>query len=333
MIQVPNLDFESALRFSQTLNTHSIEENETFDFSRVTNCDPFPMLLASAAIRQQRGKSCVKHCIASNCNNTYAEHMRFYRATGIALGRNLDENYGNSNYLPITKLDVKSLREDGIRNLERIQVVLERKSRQMAIVLSRGNTSFANWLSYVLLEMMRNIPEHSEADSIWYCAQYWPRHDLVELAILDEGRGIKNSFLSNSAYTDSIKDDIDALNLALEPGVSRTFAPGSCNIDNDEWKNSGYGIYMVSNLCDRLGGSFIIASGNSATLLRSGQRTTYDCHLQGTGIQIRIRPSRIGRYKEIAQDILNTGEQIAKNGGNRIVSASKSTRSLFTFED
>ena len=29
----------------------------------------------------------------------------------------------------------------------------------MASVLSRGNASFAKWLTYVLTEIMRNIPE------------------------------------------------------------------------------------------------------------------------------------------------------------------------------
>ena len=50
--------------------------------------------------------------------------MRFYKAIGINRGRELDENYGNNYYLPITKLTIKDLREDGIKNLERIQEVI-----------------------------------------------------------------------------------------------------------------------------------------------------------------------------------------------------------------
>lgn len=47
--------------------------------------------------------------------------MRFYTAIGIKHGKGVDENYGNQKYLPITKLDIKKLREQGAANLERIQ--------------------------------------------------------------------------------------------------------------------------------------------------------------------------------------------------------------------
>lgn len=334
MIVVPDLNFSSALEFTYNIQGHELVENEVFDFSRVHNCDPFPMLVASTAIRQLRRKSSVKKCKASNCDNSYAQHMRFYKAIGINRGRELSENYGNSNYLPITKLYIDDLRDDGIKNLERIQEVIVRKSKLMASVLSRGNDSFKKWLTYVLTEIMRNIPEHSQAKEIWYCAQYWPSHDLVELAILDEGIGIRNSLLSNYAYDELVPDDYEALKMALSPGISRTYAPGSENLSNDEWKNSGYGLYMVSRLCEKLGGSFIIASGDSAIRLKSDKAriVQHQCHIEGTAIQIRIKPSQINNYEEVAKQILNEGENSVVGNKNAYKSASKSTRSLFGYD-
>lgn len=333
MIKVSNLTFSAALDFSASLKNYELEEGEVFDFSAVKNSDPFPMLLASAAIRQLRTRSTVKKCKAENCDNSYAEHMRFYKAIGINVGHELNENYGNGNYLPITRLDMKDLRDSGIRNLERIQEVIAKKSRDMATVLSRGNVSFANWLTYVLTEIMRNIPEHSNADAIWYCTQYWPSYDLVELAILDEGQGVRESLLSNGAYDDLVNTDEDALRLALEPGISRTFVPGGENLSNDEWKNSGFGLYMVSRLCDRLGGSFIIASGDSALRLCNDRYQFSRCYLEGTGIQIRISPSQIFKYKDVARDILNEGETKVKGNNKAFSAASKSTKSLFSFQE
>ncbi|MDE6233885.1 MAG: hypothetical protein K2M60_11155 [Lachnospiraceae bacterium] len=335
MVVVSDLDFSSALEFTYSLKDYELEEREVFDFSEVHNCDPFPMLIASTAIRQLRGTSSIKTCVATNCENSYARHMRFYKAIGINWGRELDENYGNCNYLPITKLSIKDLREDGIKNLERIQEVIVRKAKLMAAVLSQGDVSFKKWLTYVLTEIMRNIPEHSKANEIWYCAQYWPRYDLVELAILDEGIGVRNSLLSNYAYDELISDDRDALKLSLRPGISRTFAPGSENLSTDEWKNSGYGLYMVSRLCEELGGSFIIASGDSAIQIRNNKKRImhYRCHIQGTGIQIRIKPSKIVNYERIAKDILREGEGEVKDSKNAFKSASKSTRSLFGYDD
>lgn len=332
-MEVPNLTYRSALKFSRELWNHNLQEEESIDFSRVQNCDPFPMLLTAAVIRQRRKACGIKRLYAQHCNNSYAEHMRFYTACGINKGRGFDENYGNNNYLPITRLDMNELKATGAERLERIQEILSEKARDMAKVLARENVSFANWLSYVLTEMMRNVPEHSHGDAIWYCAQYWPLYDLIELAFLDEGIGIRNSLLSNRAYEDLLTNDEEAIHLALQPGVSRTFAPGSANYSDDEWKNSGYGLYMVSRLCDRLGGSFILASGKSALLLKKGKFNAYACNLKGTAIQIRITASKIQQYKEVAREILRKGEEMASKQSCGITAASKSTKSLFSFED
>jgi hypothetical protein len=330
MISVPDLTFNSAIQFIEELSYIILEEGEEFNFSGVYTCDPFPMLLVSTAIRQLRQNSNVKKCKAINCNNTYAEHMRFFKAIGINKGRELSENYGNSNYLPITKLEIRDLKNEGIANIERIQEVIENKAKSMSRVLSNGNVSFMNWLKYILTEIMRNIPEHSQADAIWYCAQYWPRYDLVELAILDEGIGIRESLIDNPAHSDEIKNDEDALRLAIQPGISKAFAPGCKKTSDDIWANSGYGLFMVSRLCEELGGSFIIVSGERALKVANGSGCElYSTEFNGTAIQIRMRPSKINDYEEIAKRILCEGEKIAKQNSGRFESASKSSKSLF----
>lgn len=333
MIYVPDLTVKNALEFSGKMKDYPLEEGEVFDFSKVHNCDPFPMLVVSSSIRQMRNKSDVRKCKATNCDNSYAEHMRFYTAMGIKHGKGFDENYGNQRYLPITKLDIKALREQGVANLERIQEVIVSKSNLMANVLSQGNASYKKWLSYALTEIMRNIPEHSNAKEIWYCAQYWPSFDLVELAILDEGIGIKDSLLSNMAYESLVRTDKDALEYALKPGISRTFVPGRNNNSTDEWANSGYGLYMVSRTCAALGGSFIVLSGNAALKVDEDGVKEYpeNCHLQGTAIQIRVRLSQMAKYEEVVQKILSDGEKEAGEDKKTIKSASKSTKRILGY--
>ena len=333
MINVPDLTVKNALEFSREMNNYFLEEGEVFDFSKVHNCDPFPMLVVSSSIRQKRNESDVKKCVAINCDNGYAEHMRFYTAIGIKHGKGFDENYGNQRYLPITKLDIKALREQGAANLERIQEVIVSKSNLMAKLLSQGNTSYKKWLSYAVTEIMRNIPEHSNAKEIWYCAQYWPSFDLVELAILDEGIGIKESLLSNIAYESLISTDKEALKYALKPGISRTFVPGRSNTSIDEWANSGYGLYMVSRTCAALGGSFIILSGDAAMKVDEDGVKEYpeNCHLKGTAIQIRVRLSQMIKYEEVVQKILSEGEKEAGEDKKTIKSASKSTKRILGY--
>lgn len=259
--------------------------------------------------------------------------MRFYTAIGIKHGRGFDEDYGNQKYLPITKLDIKALREQGAANMERIQEVIVSKSNLMANVLSQGNASYKKWLSYALTEIMRNIPEHSDAKEIWYCAQYWPSFDLVELAILDEGIGIKESLLSNVAYESLISTDKEALEYALKPGISRTFIPGKSNTSIDEWANSGYGLYMVSRTCAALGGNFIILSGDAAMKVDENGVKEYpgNCHLKGTAIQIRVRLSQMSKYEEVVKKILSEGEKEAGEDKKTIKSASKSTKRILGY--
>jgi len=338
MKKVPNLIFKSALDYCIYLSNHTPTDEDQFDFKLVKTCEPFTMLLTATAIRQYRKRIQYhsSHDIPpTGCINTYADTMRFYRASGINKGKSFEEDYGNGNYLPITQLDIAELRETGLKNYEVIQEQIVKKSKEMSAVLSRDNKFLANMLTYALTEIMRNVPEHSSADSIWYSSQYWPSKDCVELAFLDEGIGIQNSFLNNPAFSQIIDNDTDALLHAIKPGISSAFSPNSQNLSYCDWANSGFGLYMISSLCAELGGDFIIVSGKSALKISKDKKTQSivhnirDCSLNGTAVRLRISPSKIDNYEEISKKILHSGELSAKNRRNAITSASKSSKSIF----
>lgn len=336
MKNVPNLTCKNALDYTIYLSKHDAQDNDQFDFLQVNTCEPFPMLVASTAIRQYRNR--IAEHISHNtkpihCENSYANTMRFYRATGIDKGKPFEEDYGNDNYLPITRLDINQLRTEGLANFDKIQETIENKSADMATVLSRGSAPLKKLLKYAFTEIMRNVPEHSNADSIWYCAQYWPTKDRVELSFIDEGIGIKNSLLSNYAYNELIDSDMTALEYAVQPGISSSFAPGSQNLDKSEWANSGYGLYMISNLCAELGGDFILASGESALKISKSSDGNIshkysNCSINGTAIRINIKPSMIDSYDNVARTILSNGELKARANGKSIHYASLSTKKI-----
>ena len=120
--------------------------------------------------------------------------------------------------------------------------------------------------------------------------------------------------------------------MALEPGVSGTFSSSRKSIGTGDWENSGYGLYMVSQMCAELGASFIIASGDSAIRMQKENNniinTQYDTYIEGTAIQIRIRPSKNCNYDEIRREIVKRGEKVAKNKDYTIHSASKSSKGI-----
>jgi hypothetical protein len=330
-IKVPDLMAGSALDFCKYLNSIDLinrEEKICFDFASVRTCDPFPMLIVSHEIRNRVNQINRLNCYARNCNNTYANHMKFYKACGLNQGEEVEVSRGNSKYSSITKMSVTDLKNEGANNLDVIQEVIEKKAKTMASIVAQGNKKFEQWLSFVIREIIRNIPEHSKSDTIWYCAQYWPSYDLVELAIMDEGIGIKESLCENVNNIKEANTDENAIRLSLKPGISGTNI--NRNFIQSEWDNSGYGLYMVSEMCAELDASFIIASGDSAIRVKkvNGQieQESFDTKVHGTAIQIRIRPSSTVDYDEIRRKIVLRGEKVAKKNAMAIHVASKSSR-------
>lgn len=121
MFQVPDLSFRTALSFCAELNSYeptTANEIFEFDFDKVKNCDPFPMLMVSNAIRHKREKNQGHQFASINCNNSYARHMKFYNACGLNLGESVEATRGNSNYSCITKLNIADLYSESQKNLD-----------------------------------------------------------------------------------------------------------------------------------------------------------------------------------------------------------------------
>lgn len=116
--------------------------------------------------------------------------------------------------------------------------------------------------------MLRNSVEHSTKNCVWICTQYWPSISLTEIAILDNGIGIRKSLTTNIHYKKEINDDETALKMSLLPSITESFG---IKQDNSIWSNSGFGLYIASHLCQKLNGPFLIASGNKALYLCDGK--------------------------------------------------------------
>ena len=329
MVVIPSLqNIRKALDFTIDMENYSLHDGDEVECGNIRGCDPFPMLVVSTALRKMRKRSSAQNCRAKNANNSYAKNMRFYTASRIKTGRSLDEDYGNTRYLPITKLSVKDLSLEGINNFEMIQETIERKADQMARVLCQSNSVFKDQVSYILRELIRNIPEHSNADEVWFCAQYWPSYDLVELAILDEGIGIYGSLRNNKSFGYQIGDCETAIQWAVRPGISTAFDGSSRDFMYSDWQNTGYGLYVVKELCIGLGGNMNIASGNKCILFDQDGEYTFDCQLQGTAIGVRLKPSLISWNESLIDTIKRRGEELAKNDKNAFVFASKASGRL-----
>lgn len=122
---------------------------------------------------------------------TYAKALRFYSSLGIPIGCSPEEDYtgtSGSCFIPIMKVDVSTVKRsvDEYRDVKYI-------SSHISKVASRGKEVLYDCVGFCVIEIIRNIIEHSNSKNVWYAAQYWPSKyggEMVEISIMDEGVGI-----------------------------------------------------------------------------------------------------------------------------------------------
>ena len=258
------------------------------------------MLLTAAAIRQ----FCSERSLApqqiqlvynDNASYQYACHMGFFRSAGFVQGKAPGEAPGSTTYIPLTQYDISALTRKAFLEGRAIEQgdIIEREAKRLSNILAQGQAEFQQLLQYLLREAIRNIPEHAGTSIVWLCGQYWRNRDLAEIAILDEGIGVFNSLSRNRIHRSYINTNEEALRWALKPGVSVTFNPAREQRSYDVWANSGYGLYMVSEICKVTNGWFTFLSGNDCARVYPNGINMCKAHYNGTALGIRIKPSKI----------------------------------------
>lgn len=277
------------------------------------------MLLTAAAIRQFCAERSLEQrqiqlIFNENSSYQYACHMGFFQAAGFAQGKAPGEARGSISYIPLTKLSISELikREINEGRFADQGDIIEIEAKRLSQVLSQGQAEFQKLLQYLLREAIRNIPEHAGTDKVWLCGQYWHNRDLAEIAILDEGIGIYKSLTQNHIHRNYIMTNEEALRWALKPGVSVSFNPAKGQKSADVWANSGYGLYMISEICKTTNGWLTFVSGNNCLRVYSNDSNICNTHYNGTALGIRIVPSKIDKCQSIIDAIRKKGETEAR---------------------
>lgn len=291
------------------------------------------MLLLASAIRRLRTRdtgaqiTLIGRDDKAKQGHSYASRMGLWWMLGADAGPPSPSRHASGATIPITRIDYRSLFQEcgGVDPIRGGAVSRAAASAATTLCGSDADTPLWNALEYALREMVRNAFEHGRTDSVWYTASTRPRKDDVQLAILDEGRGIRSSLEQDANYRFST--DAEAIERALEPGVScksgrtrtpeqdarlREQHPGQ---DPTEWDNSGYGLTNTTKLC-ALAGQYSVVSG-SASVSFIGASVTGVAHHVGTALRFVIHPSRLP----------SALEEIGLAGPNRHQSPSQSLMS------
>ncbi len=330
---VPEMNLNNALSFSEKLNLCVPEDEMVFDFSRMSNFDPLPMMMMGAIIREYRKRyPSIIFRVAGTDTKGYAGNMGFFKyiSTSLGMGKMPGEAKGSANYIPITKISVEELRlnEKNRGKLVSIGDLIERESGRLSSIVDRGNEELHKLLTYLIREILRNTPEHAKTDEMWICGQYWPTYELAEIAIIDEGIGVFESLKNNRSHKEYIKDNSNALRWALKAGISESFKPSMKQKSDDEWANSGFGLYMVNEICKLLHGSFCIISYDNYMLIDNHGIKEGTTSFKGTAIRMRVPSTKIRDAKAIISEIAMNGEREAKTIRNAFKKASTPSKGL-----
>lgn len=326
---VRRLDLKGALEAAVALYALPKGDCYIVDFDQLEWVEPFGMLYFARQLRAFADSVKPARCRAVHHErHGYAAHMSFFQSFGLSFGSNVGQGTGNDRYIPITSLQIRDLHIEACQNSVDVREVLEARASRMAEVLAHGESGeVQQTLTYSLREILRNAVEHANADHIWYCAQYWPTKRLVELSILDQGKGVRAALSRNPHL--SINSDIEALQLSLLPGISGVAFEGQKNVRNDHWANSGYGLFMTSQLCAR-GGSFMLCSGRVALLIEGERETVLPSNFLGTAIRMGLHVPEIRGLGEALHELNKKGREIAGDLSYPAnLAASKSSQMIF----
>lgn len=307
-IKIPRvLDLQSTLNFCNFIDNIQNDDSYVYDYEDMNRAEPFGLLMLSSKIRRfvDNSPECAhKDRNFKNEKNVigYAAHMGFFQSVYQDYGKKPGEARGSNTYIPLTELNFNDIRKDG----EDLYAYIEKTSEKIANILARNDANLKKYLKFSTRELIRNVLEHSESQSFWYAGQYWPSKGMVEVAILDEGIGMKDSFKRNKKLT--VSNDDEAIKLAIQPGISKS---GIGKEVKDDYDNGGFGLYMISNFCE-IGGDIAICTGNSCLLINDKETTKYETSFKGTAIRIRLNSEKMGKNSDIMKELSIKGSKEAK---------------------
>ncbi|GAB1308558.1 hypothetical protein KH5_12410 [Urechidicola sp. KH5] len=304
-IEVPTrLTFQNSIDFVRDLRALKPHKEIEFDFSSLNTIDPFSLLLVSSEIQRCRSRFEESKFIATHFDHcTYPAHMGFFQAFGMNFGKRPGEAKGSSTYIPINIYNTREIKQDARELMINPAELLESRAKEISNVLTRSEKGDLNEvLTYCLREIFRNVIEHSHAEQFGFCAQYRPSLNRVSFSIIDRGIGLKESLSDNPTL--ELNNDEDAIRAALRPATSGKVYKGQKRKPKGEWANSGYGLFMTSNICKR-GGGFFMASGELGYYTSENKERLLETPFKGTALNLALDTNRIKDLQTMLREIDN----------------------------
>jgi len=199
----------------------------------------------------------------------YLERMGLFKFLGIKSNIVIKQHESSGRFIPLTQIkDSKSLTEF----IQDINPLLHLKP------------DHAEPIRYIMSELIRNVLEHSLSGfGAIVCAQYYKKSNVIRIGIADTGVGIWKTI----NYSYKPKNDMDAIGLALAPGITGT----TQKLGGTE-SNAGAGLFFIKSIATVNRDFFMIYSGTAMykLLKRKGEKIKLhadpfkDRHSKKTGL-------------------------------------------------
>ncbi|MFA4818211.1 MAG: ATP-binding protein [Parcubacteria group bacterium] len=184
-------------------------------------------------------------------SSNYLERMRLFDFLKVKSGIKIKEHESAGRFVPLTQIkDSASL----TKFITEVTPLLHLRPKH------------AEPIRYIMSELIRNVLEHSlSKDGAIVCAQYYKESNTIRIGIADTGIGIWQSI--NQSY--SPKNDLEALRLALIPGITGTTAK-----EGGTERNAGAGLFFIKSIASVNNNFFVIYSGRAIykLLKRTGKK-------------------------------------------------------------
>lgn len=311
------------MNFLKELKAHRDEEKICTNFGSVEFVLPFATLLLAIGLREflryrfdRKLKTTSKGQKDNSDALSYLKHLGFFKYIGLNEGKQPNEAPGGERYLPLTKLNEAMFTAARIR----LQEAIDRESDRLSKIIypRKEDEMRAIMISYCFREAIRNVFEHAEIEECFVLAQKW-NNGFAEIAIADRGIGLFESLRDKF----HVKDSREAIAKAILPGISSDVTPDS----DDKWQNSGFGLYVLSELGNDQG-EFALASDGMAMFRNHGRENWYSVPVKGTALKLRVNTNEADYWSNILNQIVVRGESMAINIPGAKRTASKMSKNF-----
>ncbi len=168
----------------------------------------------------------------------YFVRMGLFKLLGIPTDIAITEHEPAGRFIPLTQIRTS---DELTRFITEMIPLLHLEAEQ------------AKTIGYIVSELVRNVLEHAETmHGAILCAQYYNKSNSIRIGIADAGLGIRATITrSHSAET-----DLDAIRLALMPGIT-----GTTRREGGTEQNAGAGLFFIKSIASVNRDFFVIYSG------------------------------------------------------------------------